>query len=79
MLCMKPLIEFLAWNKHLRVIIMIIVMILRLRGLCLLHSARPVLLAHLRNTSNCLGKIFISFLSIILADEFSFHLLESVA
>lgn len=74
MLYMKPLIEFLAWNKHSRVIIMIIVMILRLLGLSLPHSSLPALLAHWRTASNCLGNIFISFLSTILTNEFSFHL-----
>lgn len=66
MLYVKPLIEFLAWSKHSRVIIMIIVVILRLPGLSLL--------AHWRTASNCLGKFFISFLGITLANEFSFHL-----
>lgn len=74
MLYVKPLIEFLASSKHSRVIIMIIVVILRLPGPSLPHSALTVLLAHWRTASNCLGKFFISFLGIMLANEFSFHL-----
>lgn len=76
MLYMKPLVEFLAWNKHSTVIIMIIVMILRILGFSLPHSALTVLLAHL--TSNCPRKIFIPFVSIMLANDFSFCLVRSV-
>lgn len=73
MLYMKPLIEFLAWNKLSMVIIMIIVMILQILGLPLPHSAPTVLRVHLRNASNGLGKFSFYFLSIMVAKTVTSH------
>lgn len=66
MLYTEPLVEFLAWNKHSTVIIMIVVMILWILGLPPPHSALTGLLVHLRNACNCHGTFFIPFLSIML-------------